>query len=85
MILLGWIGSILLACCGIPQALLAFKQKHSDGVSWGMCLMWYIGEWCVLIYMFRSANWPLIFNFIMNIVTISIVIWYKIYPKRSLL
>lgn len=29
----GWFGSLLLAICGLPQAIKSFKEKNSDGVE----------------------------------------------------
>jgi PQ loop repeat len=31
--ILGWLGSICLAICGVPQAWLSYKDKHSHGIS----------------------------------------------------
>lgn len=30
---IGWIGSMLFAFCGLPQAIHAFKHKHADGMT----------------------------------------------------
>jgi len=77
----GWIGSILLSFCGLPQAIDSFKNKSSQGVTWGLILMWLFGELFTLIYVFPKSDFPLIFNYATNIIFISIIGYYKVFPK----
>lgn len=79
--LIGWMGSILLAFCGFPQAIDSFKKKSSHGVTWGLLLMWGIGEIFTLIYVFPMMKWALIFNYIANLLFLSIIIYYKLFPR----
>jgi uncharacterized protein with PQ loop repeat len=79
---IGWIGSILLAFCGLPQAIESYKTKNSDGLTWGFLGMWGMGEIFTIIYILPKWHWPLIFNYTANIIFISIIIYYKIKPKR---
>jgi len=79
---IGWIGSILLAFCGLPQAIESFKTKNSDGLTWGFLIMWGVGELFTIIYIIPKWHWPLIFNYTANIIFISIILYYKIKPKR---
>ena len=76
--LIGWIGSIAFAICGAPQAYRSYKDKHSDGVSWGLLNLWMVGELCTLAYVIPKGHWPLIFNYLGNIVFVSIILYYKI-------
>lgn len=79
---IGVIGAILLALCGVPQAIKSVKDKHSYGISWWFILMWFGGEIFVLIYVvLTSCDWILISNYIMNILLIIIILYYKILPK----
>ena len=39
-LLLGWIGSLCLAICALPQAWQSFKEKNSNGISWGFLMLW---------------------------------------------
>lgn len=80
--LVGWVGSILLAFCGLPQALHSWRTKSSDGVSWGLVLMWGLGEVLTLFYVFPRMEWPLIFNYAANIVFISVIAYYKAFSRR---
>jgi len=84
----GWIGSICLAFCAVPQARLSIEQGHSNGISNGLLWMWALGELFTLIFLVNQArdkwNWPLIMNYSANIVFIGIVIWYKVFPREKL-
>jgi uncharacterized protein with PQ loop repeat len=79
---IGWIGSILLAFCGLPQAIESYKTKNSDGLTWGFLGMWGMGEIFTIIYIIPKWHWPLIFNYTANIIFIAIILYYKIKPKR---
>ena len=80
---IGWIGSILLAFCGLPQAIESYKTKNSNGLTWGFILMWLIGEICTFIYIIPKMDLPLLFNYSANILFLIIIIYYKITPKKS--
>lgn len=79
---IGWIGGILLAFCGLPQAWESYKTKNSDGLTWGFLIMWGVGELFTIVYVIPKWHWPLIFNYTANIIFISIIVYYKIKPKR---
>lgn len=36
---IGWIGSILFALCGLPQAIHSMRHGHSDGLTWGFLVV----------------------------------------------
>jgi MtN3 and saliva related transmembrane protein len=79
---IGWIGSILLAFCGLPQAIESWRTKNSDGLTWSFLLMWGVGEIFTIIYILPKWHWPLIFNYTANLIFISIILYYKIKPRR---
>jgi uncharacterized protein with PQ loop repeat len=79
---IGWIGSILLAFCGLPQAWESYKTKNSDGLTWGFLIMWGVGEILTIIYILPKWHWPLIFNYTANLVFISVILYYKIKPGK---
>ena len=82
--IIGWVGAFLLATCGLPQAIKSWRQKHSYGLSLWFLLMWMAGEVLVLIYVLPKWHWPLIFNYTTNIVFVTIILYYKLWPKVSL-
>lgn len=79
---IGWIGSILLAFCGLPQAIESWRTKNSDGLTWSFLLMWGMGEVFTIIYILPKWHWPLIFNYTANLIFIGIILYYKIKPRR---
>jgi uncharacterized protein with PQ loop repeat len=82
MELIGWLGSILLAFCGLPQAIESYKTKSSEGLTWGFIGMWFIGEIMTIIYILPQMVLPLIFNYTANIIFLSIIIYYKLKPRK---
>ena len=81
MDLVGWIGSIMLAICAAPQAYDSWKRGHSDGVTWGLLVLWGGGELVTLIYVISKLDWAMISNYASNVVIMSVIIWYKIFPR----
>jgi len=79
---IGWIGSILLAFCGLPQAIESYKTKSSEGLTWGFISMWFIGEILTIMYILPQMVLPLLFNYTANIIFLSVIIYYKINPKK---
>lgn len=75
---IGWIGSVLLAVCSIPEVILAFKNGHVKGLTWEFLLLWYFGEIFILIpVLFKIKETFLTFNYLLNITLISILIYFK--------
>ena len=79
--MIGWIGSVLLASCGLPQAIKSYRQQHAHGVSLIFLIMWLFGEVLVLIYVAPKGHWPLIFNYTVNILFVVIILYYRLWPK----
>ena len=81
--ILGWLGSICLGICGIPQAWQSFKDKHSHGISWGFVLLWAFGEIFALAYVYDKLDLPLLLNYSTNILILAVILYYKISPKNT--
>jgi uncharacterized protein with PQ loop repeat len=77
MELIGWIGSIMLSICGLPQAIQSFRDKHSNGISWGFILLWLFGEIFAVVYVIYKKEYPIIFNCGLNTLIVSIICYYK--------
>jgi len=85
MAFLGWIGSVLCALCGLPQAYKCFRQGHSIGVSRAFIFMWLIGEVCFIIATWGSfgfIGW-LMLNYFCNIFFIGVIIKYMFLPRKT--
>lgn len=83
MELVGWIGSMLLALCGLPQAIKSIRSGTSRGISLLMLLMWFSGEVFGLVYVISLASYPLIFNYFLNLVLLLIILKYWFYPRNK--
>lgn len=87
MELVGWIGAIFFAICAFPQAYKCWKQKHAYGLSNLTLFFWTAGELLTFIYvvvqlqLFESL--PLIFNYIANLLSLIVIIYYKFFPKTD--
>lgn len=82
--LIGYIGSLLFAFCGLPQCIKCFREKNSDGLSWGFLFMWLGGELCLLYYTFFNIGLdiPLLMNYTINLLFLTVIFKYKIKPKK---
>jgi len=77
----GYIGSICLAICALPQAIMSYRRGHSKGLSIGFLLLWTAGEIFTLMYVWPKMDMPLILNYSANLVFLSVIWYYKIVPK----
>lgn len=76
--IIGWIGAIAFAVCGAPQAWQSYKTKTAEGVSSLFLYLWLIGEIATIIYVIPKGHLPLLFNYLANLVFISIILYYKV-------
>lgn len=75
---LGYIGSIMLALCGLPQAIESYRTKSSEGLTWGFILLWFFGEIFTFAYILPKMDFPLLINYTANILFLAIILFYKI-------
>ena len=81
--LCGWFSSICFAVCGVPQAILSFRQKHSDGVSWLFLILWILGEISGSVYAIDIGAYPLLLNYVVSFVCACVIVYYKIFSYVS--
>lgn len=75
---IGWIGAMLFAICGLPQAIQCAKDGHARGLNWFFLLAWLGGEILTIIYVWPKADMPLLANYMVNLVFLSVMLRYKI-------
>jgi uncharacterized protein with PQ loop repeat len=80
---LGWIGQLSLTVCAFPQVIKSIKDGHSNGVSWGTLILWFFGEVLSCSYVIFLGKWPLIINYVFNVLAIPIIIWYKMKTRKT--
>lgn len=83
VLILGWLGSLCLSICGLPQAWMSFKEKNSQGISWGFLLLWGFGELFGIAYVLDKMDAPLVMNYATNILIVGVILYYKINPKKE--
>jgi uncharacterized protein with PQ loop repeat len=80
--IIGWVGAVAFAICGAPQAWSSFKNKNSEGISSLFLYLWLIGEVATIIYVLPKGHLPLLFNYLANLLFISVILYYKLKPKN---
>ena len=82
---IGWVGSIAFAFCGLPQAWECFKKRSAKGIHPVFVGLWLIGEVCYdvsVLMKFGWVNW-MMFNYMANIFSIAVIIFYLMKDTRS--
>ena len=74
---IGFIGSILLAVCGIPEVVRTIKDNRCH-LGWNFLLLWFGGELFMLTYIIPMKDLPLLLNYIFNSLLVGIMLFYKI-------
>jgi uncharacterized protein with PQ loop repeat len=74
---IGFIGSILLGVCGIPEVVRTVKDNKCH-LGWNFLLLWFGGELFMLMYVIPMKDLPLLFNYIFNFALVGIMLFYKI-------
>lgn len=77
---IGWLGTQLLAWCGLPAVIQVISQGHANGYSPLFIAMWGMGEIFTLVYVVKkhSADRPLVINYLINLLFICIIGIYLI-------
>lgn len=82
--LIGWLGNIIFAVSGIPQAIRCIDQGHAKGVSRGMILLSITGEILAIIYgIVKQLPNALLLNYIVNFISLLIILRYRFFPKNN--
>lgn len=84
MEIIGWVGAAFLALCGIPQMIKSIKDGHADGIADLFIIMWGVGEVLMFIYVLPIMSYPLLANYLLNILIIAVILKYKVFPRKKL-
>ena len=79
--LAGWISTISLAICALPQVLHVWRTGKTEGLSTVFLACWLAGELFGLIYIqgFDTIPWPLLLNYAAN----TLAVGYLLYKKGT--
>ncbi len=81
MEIIGWIGSIAFTICAIPFAVDVYKQGRADHITSLGLFLWVLGEICTLIYVVWQRDWPLVLNYIGNLLSLMVIVKFKFSPR----
>jgi hypothetical protein len=70
------IGSLMLALCGFPEALRAYKNKRCD-VGYPMLLLWLFGELFLIVFAIQTRQFILLINYFANVIFVLVMLYYK--------
>ena len=74
---IGFMGSVLLAICGVPELVRTIKDNKCH-LGWNFLLLWFGGELFMLIYILPMNDLPLLLNYIFNTLLLLVMLFYKI-------
>jgi len=74
----GWISALCFSLSPLPQVVKCIKEGHANGMSWGLILLWLLGELAAITYVFPKQDIPLLANYFLNLIWLSIILNYKI-------
>jgi uncharacterized protein with PQ loop repeat len=78
--ILAWIGNICFVLSGLPQAYRSIKEKHSNGISGWMLILWFLGNGLSLIYVLSlpTISVSLILGYVCSLINIGVISYYKV-------
>lgn len=79
---IGWVSAVAFALCAVPQAVMSYQQKHSNGVSGLFLALWLVGEVAGIAYIFLQPTmlYPILANYVFNGLSLVVIIYYKMLP-----
>lgn len=83
MLIIGWFSAALFAICAMPQARKSRREGHSRGIDSTFLSMWALAEILGIIYVWDLGSHPLLLNYGLNLLFLSIIIYYKVFPRKA--
>ena len=82
---IGWFSAVAFALCAVPQAVMSYQQKHSNGVSGLFLTLWAVGEIAGIAYLLLQPDmlYPLLANYVFNGLALMVIIYYKVEPGKG--
>jgi uncharacterized protein with PQ loop repeat len=77
------VGSVLLAICGLPQAILSLRTGNSGAMSVAFLTMWLLGEVLLTVYVVHVGQYVLAINYVANTAIAGVILRYRLVPRTS--
>ena len=74
---LGWISAALLISCGVPE-LYSGLRSGTVGATWGLLILWFMGEVTGALYCIKIKKLPLLANYGINTILVGSIILVKL-------
>lgn len=73
--IIGWIGSVAFAVCGVPQAWQCVRDRTARGINPLFLALWLVGEVCYVASVLLKFGWVgwMMFNYCMNIASVFVI------------
>ena len=78
---IGWIGGVCMALCAVPEVVQCLRKGYT-GCSWGLLILWFVGEVCLFAVELQHMYVPRLFNYLVNIGCLIYLIKCKVTEKR---
>jgi uncharacterized protein with PQ loop repeat len=79
----GFMSTLCLALCGIPQAYKCFKTGNAKGLSVLFLFSWLVGEILLIPYaIYLDCAIPILINASINLIIVSIIFRYYYFPRE---
>lgn len=78
--IIGWIGSLAFALCGIPQAWQCVREGTARGINPLFIALWLTGELCYVASVLMKFGWVgwMMFNYFMNIGAVFVIGYFLV-------
>ncbi len=76
--IIGIVGAVCFALCGIPQVYKCYKDKSAQDISWAFLYLWAMGAVCSFVYAASMQSYALMLNFGCSVICSAIISVYKI-------
>ena len=82
---IGYIGCMAFALCGLPQVIHCWKAGNAKGLSVYCLSLWMLGEVCYFISTWATFGFVLwlMLNYILNIFWLLIIFYYVMSPRHD--
>lgn len=77
------IGSLMLAVCGLPQAIKSWRMGSAEGVSLVMLMLWLVGEILLGIYVSLIGQFVMLINYLSNVIIVLVILRYRLLPRAT--
>lgn len=81
---IGWFSNLAFALSGLPLVIIAIRRGY-DKTNRAFLWLWFLGEFSGLFYVLLKMgfDWPLVSNYVVNLIIIGIILFYNYFPREK--